>query len=63
VPSADDLNELREEFPAWRFGTVWATAATGPDQRRLWASRDGIMITAWNAAELAMDIRREENTL
>ena len=56
----DDLDRLREQFPAWRFGTVWATAATGPDQRRLWASRDGIMITAWNAAEMAMDIRREE---
>ena len=58
---SDDLDRLREQFPAWRFGTVWATAATGPDQRRLWATRDGIMITAWNAAELAMDIRREEN--
>jgi hypothetical protein len=60
---SDDLDRLREQFPAWRFGTVWATAATGPDQRRLWASRDGIMITAWNAAELAMDIRLEENTV
>lgn len=58
---SDDLDRLREQFPAWRFGMVWATAATGPDQRRLWATRDGIMITAWNAAELAMDIRREEN--
>jgi hypothetical protein len=59
---SDHLDRLREQFPAWRFGTVWATAATGPDQRRLWASRDGIMITAWNAAELAQDIRREEST-
>ena len=58
----DDLDRLREQFPAWRFGTIWATAASGPDKRRLWASRDGIMITAWNAAELAQDIRREENS-
>jgi hypothetical protein len=57
-----DLDSLREQFPGWRFGSVWATAATGPDQRRLWASRDGVMITAWNAAELAQDIRREQNT-
>jgi hypothetical protein len=58
----DDLDRLREQFPAWRFGTIWATAASGPDKRRLWASRDGIMITAWNAAALAQDIRREENS-
>ena len=56
-----DLTALREQFPAWRFGTVWASAASGPDKRRLWATRDGVTITAWNAAELAMDIRREES--
>ena len=31
---ADDLARLREEFPGWRFGTVWTTVATGPDVRR-----------------------------
>ncbi len=60
--SQTDLDRLRAQFPGWRFGTVWATAASGPDQRRLWASRDGVTITAWNAAELAQDIRREERT-
>lgn len=55
-----DLDKLREQFPGWRFGTVWASAATGPDARRLWATRDGITITAWNAAELSLEIRREE---
>jgi hypothetical protein len=55
-----DLDKLREQFPDWRFGTVWATAATGPDARRLWATRDGITLTAWNAAELSQGIRREE---
>ena len=59
--SADDLNRLREQFPTWRFGTVWATAATGPDQRRIWATRDAVTVTAWNAAELAQKVRREEH--
>jgi hypothetical protein len=55
-----DLDELRERFPEWRFGTVWASAATGPDARRLWATRDSITLTAWNAAELFLEISREE---
>ena len=56
-----DTDRLREEFPGWRFGTVWASAASGPDARRLYASKDGRLITAWTAAELAADIRREEH--
>ncbi len=56
----DDLSQLRAEYPAWRFGTVWATAASGPDRRRLWATRDGITVTAWNAAELRSQIAHEE---
>jgi hypothetical protein len=55
-----DLDELREQFPGWRFGSVWATAASGPDARRVWATRDGITVTAWSAAALAEDVRREE---
>jgi len=35
-------------------------AGSGPDARRLWASRDGVLLSAWTAAELARDIRREE---
>jgi hypothetical protein len=57
---ASDLSLLREQFPEWRFGTLWASAASGPDKRRLWATRDGVTLTAWTRAELAMDIRREE---
>jgi hypothetical protein len=56
----DDLSQLRAEYPAWRFGTVWATAASGPDKRRLWANRDGILLTAWNAAGLRTQIAHEE---
>jgi hypothetical protein len=56
----DDLIKLREEFPAWSFGTVWATAASGPDARRLWASRNGILLTAWDAAEIRRAIEAED---
>ena len=55
-----DLDDLHEQFPGWRFGTVWASAATGPDARRLTATKDGILLTAWTAAELARNIRWEE---
>jgi hypothetical protein len=56
----DDVTRLRQDHPGWQIGTVWATAASGPDARRLTASRDGMLLTAWTAAELARDIRREE---
>jgi hypothetical protein len=49
----DDLTKLRQELPAWNFGSVWASAASGPDRRRLWATRDGMLLSAWTAAELA----------
>ncbi len=57
-----DLDELRDTFPHWRFGTVWASAASGPDRRRIYATRDGITLTAWNRFELAEKIRWEENS-
>jgi hypothetical protein len=55
-----DIARLREQFPGWRIGTTWASAASGPDVRRLTATRDGVLLTAWNAAELARNIRYEE---
>jgi hypothetical protein len=57
----DDLARLREEHPGWNFGTVWTSVNSGPDQRRIWASRDGILLSAWNAAELSRDINREQS--
>ena len=57
---SDDLAKLRQDYPAWAFGSVWATAGSGPDARRLWASRDGVRLSAWTAAELAREIRRVE---
>ena len=56
------MARLRREHPGWQIGTIWATAASGPDARRLSATRDGILLTAWTAAELARDIRWEEES-
>jgi alkanesulfonate monooxygenase SsuD/methylene tetrahydromethanopterin reductase-like flavin-dependent oxidoreductase (luciferase family) len=56
----DDLAELRHDHPAWNFGSVWVSAGSGPDARRLWASRGGVLLSAWTADELARHIRREE---
>jgi hypothetical protein len=56
---SDDLAQLREQFPKWRFGTVWATAATGPDRRRLWARYEEILLSAWNADSLRNAVRWE----
>jgi hypothetical protein len=56
----DDVQSLRDEFPGWTFGTVWATAASGPDARRLWALRDGYLLSAWTVGKLAAEIRRQE---
>jgi hypothetical protein len=58
IPS--DLDKLRSEHPLWVFGTVWCSAASGPDARRLVAMREGIQLHAWNAAELSMKIAAEE---
>ncbi len=57
---ASDLSQLHDEYPLWCFGTVWATAASGPDRRRLWATRDGVTVHAWTAARLRQAIDHEE---
>jgi hypothetical protein len=44
----NDVQSLREQFPGWTFGTVWASAASGPDARRIWASKDGFLLSAWD---------------
>jgi hypothetical protein len=58
MTEGDYLTQLRAQYPDWRFGTVWATAASGPDVRRLWATRDGITVTAWTAPELRLAIEQ-----
>lgn len=54
------LADLRHEFAGsgFTFGTVWASAA-GPGARRLYASRAGVLITSWTAAELRTRLREE----
>lgn len=59
VPTQDDLARLRQEHPGWTFESVWITVNSGPDRRLILASRNGVMLTAWTAAELAADINRE----
>jgi hypothetical protein len=56
-----DLADLRTEFAGsgFTFGTIWASAAAGPDARRLYASRAGMLITSWTAAELRIRLRDE----
>lgn len=56
---ADDLAQLRATFPAWEIEARWTVAGTGPDSRYLLASRGGVTLSAWTAADLAAEIRRE----
>jgi hypothetical protein len=60
VHAKDDLARLREEHPGWNFESVWITANSGPDRRRIRASRNGAILSAWNAADLSKDIKREQ---
>jgi hypothetical protein len=59
-----DLADLRTEFAGsgFTFGSVWASAAAGPDARRLYASRGSVLITSWTVAELRMRVRDELRT-
>lgn len=60
VQPSDPISALRDEYPSWQFGRVWATAASGPDKCRLTAYRDGVLLSAWNVPELAEKLRCEE---
>ena len=60
----DDVARLRTAHPDWQITTVWATACSGPDARRLMAYRytdhRRVLLTAWTEAELSARIREEE---
>jgi hypothetical protein len=58
-PTGGDLARLREEHPGWVFESIWITVNSGPDRRRILASRNGVILSAWTAAELSKDIKRE----
>jgi hypothetical protein len=55
----DNLAQSRDMFPDWSIEAGWTVAGTGPDSRYLLASRGGVTVSAWTAADLAAEIRRE----
>jgi hypothetical protein len=63
---ADDVAKLQREHPDWQISSVWTSAVSGPDFRRLMAYRytdnRRVLLTAWNAGELGAKIAREEQS-
>jgi hypothetical protein len=57
---SSQIDRLRQAHPLWAIGSVWTSAASGPDVRRLTASREGIQVYAWTEAELSAKIAAEE---
>jgi len=57
-----ELDRLRDRFPDWRIGARWVSAASGPDRRLVWATREGKTLTSWSAAALARDIEDADVT-
>ena len=54
-----DIDLLRAAFPSWSFGTIWISAASGPDQRRLMAIKGDAVLSAWRADDLAAMVTAE----
>jgi hypothetical protein len=59
-PEPADIDRLNAQHPCWAFSVIWASANSGPDRRRLVATREGIRVDAWDAAELSAKIGAEE---
>jgi hypothetical protein len=57
---APDIDRLRAQHPLWTITATWATAASGPEHRRLAAVRQGIRLTAWTVPELEALIEARE---
>jgi hypothetical protein len=55
-----DIDQLREQHPLWAIGSVWTAAATGPDNRKLWATRGSVTVQAWTAESLSEQIAYAE---
>lgn len=55
-----DVELLRHTFPSWVFGVVWQAANSGPDNRRLWAIRGGVILSAPDADSLARQVIAEQ---
>jgi hypothetical protein len=58
--SGDGLDRLREEFPGWRFGFAWTTAASGPDRCRLWARCGDAFVSNWDMGGLRAAVIAEQ---
>jgi hypothetical protein len=56
----DDLAQLRLDWPGYSIGRVWTAVNSGPDKCRFVAVKGEIMLSAWTAAGLDGEIRREE---
>jgi hypothetical protein len=58
-----DIDRLRAAHPLWTITATWATAATGPEYRRLAAVREGtgVRVVAWTPAELEALIEARES--
>lgn len=56
----DGLAQLREEFPGWRFGTAWTTAASGPDRCLWWARKEDVFVSDWDMAGLRAAVIAEQ---
>ena len=54
-----DIDLLRAAFPSWSFGSIWISAGTGPDQRRLMAVKGEVTLSAWTADDLAAMVTAE----
>jgi hypothetical protein len=55
-----DLDRLQEAHPLWFVTTVWTSVATGPDYRRIVATRGGVQVHGWDYEEMSARLAHEE---
>jgi hypothetical protein len=55
-----DIDGLRQLYPLWQIDAAWTARASGPDLRVLTASRGGVRLAGFSAAELARMIETAE---
>ena len=60
---ANPLRELEADYPDWQFGTMWRSAASGPDYFNYSARRAGVLLTDCTIPGLRMKIRWEDEQL
>jgi hypothetical protein len=59
-PAPDDLTQLEQAFPAWRFEITWVTGNSGPDARIITAASGNQTVAGWTPAAVAEQIRQIE---